>query len=363
LQTPVVFIERAFLDKLSEELTGTIDSIDLLFFDFYTFLKDGIMEFTLVMDAETEEELVSYFRTNLIFDRIWNKIKGYYCLIDFEIVFEEEPGASIEEFVSPFSLFLVDWDLTTCNQFESKTGFLFFNLEKLKKRWSDYSYYGKEREKYISSTYLDKSTTFEGWEKVTFNKQPFHSIFLLDLYLYKAPETIEENFPLLLLSILKDDIYEDVHFLTFSGKTNIATSEEICGYCRDGFVKALMSMGETKSEARKIFKRLNLNILKTYSNKTSKRSIRTIHDRFLLTNNVLISSPGGFDIYGNSREKNTFIRFDFIFYKDVFLRASGYVDNIGEYIKGLINQNNCYPPDQIDRIKNHPFFKDANRSD
>lgn len=366
MQIPVVFFEKAFLIKLTENFVLEIGSnTNWELMDFYNFITRGIIEFNLVLDCEDDEEQAAFLQSNNFFNLITEKVRESHLIKDFKKVLNDESFETAERIKSVFSLFFVDWEDWECQKYECETGFLIFNFNRLKKRWASYSCYNFDREKYITGYKQKSSSDFTRWNEISFLKQPFNTILFQDPFLFEHATSIEYNFTPIIEAIFYSKEINKVKVQIVFKESLIENLEYLYGEVKRAFISALKNFGLVRKDASQLFAtRIEASILKCYNGKIpNEPAFLLLHDRFFITNNLFVHSPGGFNIYGDDNKlKSTFIRADFIFYKDVFLRACTYVDNIKLYTSECLTDTMCYSPNK-EKVSNkkkvleHPFFK------
>lgn len=215
---------------------------------------------------------IELFKEDGLLSRLW-QISGGSCFSEKGLIESILCGEnnSIEDY---YSVFFLDKEEVECKKMAEKKGVLCLNAEMLLQR--NYLVEGKK----ISYAYQDKGSFYD-LKKYTC--LPCNSLIIIDPYILKENKYIKKHIKHLLNNIIPHTVNIPFHISFFSGigpSNNASTGQD----AYDEIINVLQEIRPKISFSLTLFQ--------------IPVSDDGWHDRFIITNNLMIEASAGFECFG-----------------------------------------------------------------
>jgi len=214
---------------------------------------------------------------------LWHETGGS-CYIEkgeIEKVLSEN-NPSIEDLCS---VFLLNMDELECEKYSQRRGLLCFNADML------------SHKKYLIN---EKNISYE-FHQVgdyyclrDFFTQPCNSLIMIDPHILNESSNINKHLRHLLNNILPEslDMPFDISIFSGIGKNNFDDKELVQSFY---------------TKIQEMLQKIRPNLIFSFSLYQIPAQGEGWHDRYVLTNTLMIEATGGFDVFGRDRESGNFI--------------------------------------------------------
>lgn len=187
------------------------------------------------------------------------------------------------------AVYLLDKDNIICDGLSKQQGILCLNVEML-----------VQNNKYVRgcAAMYSKGDVFDGFSKCKqqFNI-PCNSLLIIDPYIAKKKESIEKNLIPILDAILPASLHNSKFHITIMCETDNCFVKKYEEPLKNEKIKEYI-----ENQIRTIREKLDISFT-LCSIKTTGNGDGDFHSRHILTNNMLINSEDGFDLFGWNRNE------------------------------------------------------------
>ncbi|MDA3815966.1 MAG: hypothetical protein PF486_01220 [Prolixibacteraceae bacterium] len=285
MEKPKVFCEVEFLNKYSKArpiANFENSSKDDTWKSYWNFISASAIQLNISI-----EEFKNLADKEEIYKHIWKSVARGRSEISFTTS-ETEKNQTLENHIvnnksSCGTMYLVDKKCDTCNKISEDYGVWIINSEQL------YLDQNQNMFKMVTEPIKKSDRTLSPWNFMKPLKHPCNSLAILDNYLMKSNQSINDSLIPLLNYLLPSRLRIPFHLSIFTLKEfrEIGT-----GHKRVDFNNRITKL---KNELEKIRPNLNFKI-SFFEIKPGKE-----HDRSLITNYLLVESGSGFDLYKNQK--------------------------------------------------------------